>query len=273
MTGRFRFEPFRADAERWSNYVSRLEFALEAQGFTTDEQKKTALVSICSAEQYEQAIASYVYTDNPMYPTPVSSVAVPYDKILSALKARYSAFEPSPAVAEDEFLNRRQGPDEPLCAYVAELRRLASFCEFQAGYQGRIKAQLMRGAAHPEARARLLRNPHKRTLEQCITLLQSYEDGDRDMRRTKGAPGGAAWASINLASYSEPELGSAYQPPREPYRGPAASWYREPRATCPSFGPGAEGPPPPDPDEVAPGMDTEGSTVKTKAGLNAFLGV
>ncbi len=179
MATRFRFEPFQPEAERWAHYVDPLEFALEVQGYTSEYQKKVALISICSAEQYG-VIASYVY------PTPVSSMAV------------ISEQSYPPAIAEDEFLNRRQGPDEPLSAYVAELRRLAAFCEFHGGHQGRIKAQLMRGAAHPEARAKLLRNPHKRSLEECIKLIQSYENGDRDMRRTRGAPGGAAspWRAV-----------------------------------------------------------------------------
>lgn len=192
---RFRFDSFLPGKERWANYASRLQFALAAHGLLTDRERKTAFIPICSGELYE-CIASAVY------PRQVHSLQVTFAEIMEVLEARYGTLDPSPTMAEQDFLQRSQQQNEPFAVWLADLRRLASFCGFNGQLNGRLKAQLIRGTNDRDARAKLLRKDNY-TLDQVIQTLQAYERSSRECGTTTYAPA-AAMSAVHMVSAEPP---------------------------------------------------------------------
>lgn len=185
---RFRFDEFKPGQERWQNYETRLLYALQSQGFVTGLEQKEAFISNCSGEAFE-AIANY------LHPREISDATVTFMTILQAMRARFAVLDPSPAVAEQDFLDRRQKPGEPFSVWVEDLRRLASFCQFD-NLNVRLKGQLIRGTADPEAKAKLLRKDSY-SLEKVIEILQAYERARRGL--TMNPPTTNPWASVHSA--------------------------------------------------------------------------
>ena len=114
-----KIEPFDDSVESWNSYVERLE-----QYFTVneidDEKKVPALLTLLGGKTYG-LLRNLTLPDKPATQT--------YDAIVKLLKDHLS---PKPLIVAERFrfYKRYQLQGETVNKYVAELRRLAEYCEF-----------------------------------------------------------------------------------------------------------------------------------------------
>lgn len=195
---RFRFENFVPGRDRWATYEARLTHALEQQGFGEPAAQKQAFLSILNNEMHEAL-------ESMLYPVEIGNGASTFARIMAVLRRRYSTADLSPAAAEQEFLNRAQKPGESVADWVADLQRLAAICRFgQNGLNGRLKAQLIRGAADMDAKRKLLRKSADYgdllTLDRTLDILRSYEAVNAELNQNTGTTAGQAWAAVHSAA-------------------------------------------------------------------------
>ncbi|KAK3932640.1 putative feruloyl esterase C [Frankliniella fusca] len=206
---RFRFDSFQPGRERWATYEMRLTIALDAQGFRSDNERKSALLQVCNSEVFEALLGQ-------LYPRTPDSGEVTFDTVKLALAARYGGHTSTLVGAETEFLNRMQQPNESLTEYLSELRRLARQGEFpQSAMAGRLKTQLVRGCGDERAREKLLRKSDNYSLEKVVEVIAGFERARGTMQSV--APSQSPWTMVNTAQLYNPYFPTA----SFPHMGPA----------------------------------------------------
>jgi len=153
---------------------------------------------------------------------------------MAVLRRRYVTADMSRTAAEQEFLNRTQRSGESVADWVADLQRLAAICRFGPNsLNGRLKAQLIRGAADVEARKKLIRKSSDRellTLDRTLEILRSYEAANAELNQnTLGTTAGQAWAAVHNTA------GRQAQPPPAPMTVPVYNplgFWQIPAAPC-----------------------------------------
>ena len=115
------------------------------------------------------------------------SPAKPASKSFAELqKALTDHFEPKPLVIAERFYfhQRTQGANESVLEYVAELRRLATHCEFGTFLQDALRDRLVCGLRNTTAQKNLL-SEENLTLEKAIRVAQSLEAADKNAKKLK----------------------------------------------------------------------------------------
>ena len=97
-------------------------------------------------------------------------------------------FEPKPLLIAERFHfhRREQNADESITEYVAELRRLASTCEFKAFLDDALRDRLVCGLRSDSLQRRLL-SEDKLTLDKALKIAQSLEMVDKKAKSLKAA--------------------------------------------------------------------------------------
>ena len=113
-------EQFDERTDDWILYIQRFEHFLSANNVKEDAQKQHLLLAMIGGRTFK-LLASLV--------APRKPGEVDYAEILRVLEEH---LKPKPIkIAESfRFYKRNQLPAETVAAYLAELRRLASTCEF-----------------------------------------------------------------------------------------------------------------------------------------------
>ena len=93
--------------------------------------------------------------------------------------------KPSPIVKRYEFNTRRQGKSEAVATYVAELRKIAEFCDYGPVLSDMLRDRLVCGISNKIIQRRLLQEPDL-TFDMGIAL--SVEAADKDAKRLTGGP-------------------------------------------------------------------------------------
>ena len=101
-------------------------------------------------------------------------------------KALTDHFEPKPLIIAERFYfhQRAQGTNEFVLEYVAELRRLATHCEFGAFLQDALRDRLVRGLRSIAAQKNLL-SEENLSLEKAIRVAQSLKVADKNAKKFK----------------------------------------------------------------------------------------
>ena len=118
----------------------------------------------------------------------------PQSKSYDALsKALINHFEPKPIVIAERyhFHLQHQSPTETIAEYVAELRHLASSCDFGSFLDQALRDQALRdrfvcGLRNDGTQRKLLTEP-KLTLPKATELAQCMEMADKNSKTFKGA--------------------------------------------------------------------------------------
>ena len=126
--------PFQPDldpastADRWTKWVTSLEFYFDAADVTTDARKKALLLH----HMGEATQDIFLSTIRPYLAAQVPRTAETYVNIKSALSSHFA-----PHVNEDfeifRFRQARQLQDESMDEYAARLKALAANCKFADG--------------------------------------------------------------------------------------------------------------------------------------------
>ena len=113
-------EPFDPAGDDWSlYYVERFEHFVLANGIK-DERKLHMLLALVSAQTY-RLLTNLVAPKKPGEHT--------YAQVKEKLKAHLKP-KPIKIAKRFRFYKRQQEPSEKMADYIAELRRLATTCEF-----------------------------------------------------------------------------------------------------------------------------------------------
>ena len=115
---------------------------------------------------------------------PASPKDKSFKEIVDTLKAH---FEPKPLVIAERFHfhRRNQNSGESVAMYVAELRRLATHCAFEAYLEEALRDRLVCGLRSESTQKRLLSEADL-TLARAVEIAQSMEAAHKNAQALKG---------------------------------------------------------------------------------------
>jgi hypothetical protein len=168
-----KIEPFDDSVESWNSYVERLE-----QYFTVneidDEKKVPALLTLLGGKTYG-LLRNLTLPDKPATKT--------YDAIVKLLKDHLS---PKPLIVAERFrfYKRYQLQGETVNKYVAELRRLAEYCEFGTLNES-LRDQFVVGLKDEHTQKKLLAVADL-TFVKAIEIAVAVETANKDAIELRG---------------------------------------------------------------------------------------
>ena len=188
-------ETFDADRESIAAYLERIDLFLAANAIP-DDRKVPVFLTLVGGQTY--ALLRDLLS--PVKPS-VKTLA----QLKETLKKHY---EPKKIIMAERFRfhQRRQEPGETVAKFEAELRKLASRCEFGEGLEDALRDRLVCGLREEVHRKRLLAESEL-TLSKALTIAHSLELAEQNARELRGAVSSSA---VHQVSHS-----------RTPYKGPA----------------------------------------------------
>ena len=155
-------------------YLERVQLFFEVNGIDKDKQVPVVLTVIGST--------NYALLSN------LASPGKPKDKTFAQLaEVLRSHFDPKPLVIAKRFhFHRRdQAPGETIRNYVAELRRLATHCDFGEYLEQALRDRLVCGIHHENTQKCLLSEANL-TLKKAIEVACNVEAAEAQPSRLKG---------------------------------------------------------------------------------------
>lgn len=139
-------EPFNpANPSTWDTYSQRVKFYLEANAIEADNKKRAVFLSICGDQTFE--IAKSLCAPNELGNTT-------FECIVELLNQHFSP-KPSEIVQRCMFHKRDQRAGECV-ATLAELRKIAEFCNFGNSLETMLRDRLVCGVRDEALQRRLL---------------------------------------------------------------------------------------------------------------------
>ena len=169
--------PFDQSVEEWPSYVERLEEYFEANGITGDgnaAKRRAVLISVVGPK-------SYTLLRNLVAPTKPKEKT--FEELVAALTEHYSP-RPSEVMQRYRFNTRSRQPGESVADYVAELRRLAEFCEFCTTLDKMLRDRLVCGVNDESIQKKLLVEKNL-TFARALLLAQGTEEAAKNLREMK----------------------------------------------------------------------------------------
>ena len=127
-------QEFELEKEKVSTYLERLQMFIVANNIA-DDKKVPVLLSVVGGKTYA-LLNSLLAPEKPKDKT--------FDQLVDVLK---NHFEPKPLVIVQwfHFHRRNQASGETVAEYVAELRRMATHCEFGSNLEEALRDRLVCG--------------------------------------------------------------------------------------------------------------------------------
>ncbi|KAJ8027411.1 LYR motif-containing protein 2 [Holothuria leucospilota] len=150
--------------EKWSSYCERLEQYFIVNDLTVDKKQVAVLIAAMGSKTYSvlKDLAS------PRKPSDI------YKDIVDKLRAHFSPMPP--AMGERfRFYARKQTQGESVNQYLAELKRLASTCNFDQFLNEALRDAFVFGLRDEHAQRRLFAYDDKLTLENAFSEAVSLE--------------------------------------------------------------------------------------------------
>ncbi|XP_064472875.1 uncharacterized protein LOC135387707 [Ornithodoros turicata] len=157
-------EPFDiSNQDSWPCYVERFEQFLEANGITEAAKQRSVFLSVCGASTYS-LVRSLTLPKKPSECT--------YSDIAQRLTDHFAP-KPSEILRRYHFHKRDQKAGENIMDYIAEIRRLSEFCNFQA-LDNMLRDRLVCGIQDQTVQKRLFAEPQL-TLKSAMDLALAAE--------------------------------------------------------------------------------------------------
>ena len=137
---------FKPESEKIEAYLERVQLFFDANGIK-DDKKVAVLLTVIGSTTY--ALLSSLLA-------PAKPGDKPFE-VLSETLLRH--FDPKPLVIAERFHfhRRNQASSESISEYVAELRRLATHCEFGDYLEQALRDRLVCGIRHENTEAAVIR--------------------------------------------------------------------------------------------------------------------
>lgn len=165
-------EKFDPEAESIGTYLERADNYFSAHDIAADRQVAVFLNAI--------GRETYSLLKNLLAPRKLADQTLP--ELKQALKGH---FEPKKVVIAERFhfYNRNQAKGETISEYVAELRRLATHCNFKADIlNDALRDKFVCGIQREATQRRLLLEATL-TLEKAVKLAKGFEAVDHETKR------------------------------------------------------------------------------------------
>ncbi|XP_062608629.1 uncharacterized protein K02A2.6-like [Saccostrea cucullata] len=169
-----KIEQFDDSVESWESYEERLQAFFLANDIDNNH-KVPALISLIGPK-------TCTLLKNLIAPAKATEKSI--KDLLKALREHLS---PKPSVIAERFRfhKRNQRPDESVLSYMAELRNLATHCQFEAALSDTLRDRLVVGLRQETIQKRLL-SEKDLDLEKAINLAVAMETAARDAAEVQG---------------------------------------------------------------------------------------
>ena len=164
--------PFDYRTQKWSSYQTQFEHFLKVNDIKGDAKQTSCLITLIGTETYE-ILEGLMFPDKPAD----STVANLFEKLSVH-------FEPKRLkIAEQyKFWKNKQGASQSLADYIAEIRKLASTCQFPQQYlQDALTTAFVLGLRDENISRKLLAEKDL-SLDKAIATAQSLQVADKEAR-------------------------------------------------------------------------------------------
>jgi len=167
MTSFGKIDVFQPEAEEFSAYLERVELYFEANGIKEDKQVPVFL-SLLGAKTYS-LLRTLATSESPRNKN--------FKAVAELLKEH---FEPKPLIAERfTFHRRNQHREESIMQYLAELRKLATHCQFKDHLDEALRDRFVCGL-NSETIQKWLLTEDKLDLKRALELAQGMKAAHRN---------------------------------------------------------------------------------------------
>ena len=130
----------------WAAYCERLHFYLEANNITSEERKRAVFLSVCGNVTFQ--LARTLVAPNELKDTTLSR----FETLIS------EHFNPKPSEIVQRFMfhKREQRTGEGISTYIAELRKIAEYCNFGTHLETMLRDRIVCGIRDENVQRRLL---------------------------------------------------------------------------------------------------------------------
>ncbi|KAB0798044.1 hypothetical protein PPYR_09037, partial [Photinus pyralis] len=178
-----------AAAETWTVYIQRVNFYLEANGITDANKKRAVFLSICGDQTFQ--IARSLCIPNELADTT-------FDRIIDLLTTHFNPKQ-SEIIQRFLFNRRHQKEGESISAWVAELRKIGSLCNYGNDLENQIRDRIVCGARDESLQRRLLTEA-KLTFQMAFDTAIAAENAACQLGELRRAPDSA---TINKMEHSK----------------------------------------------------------------------
>ena len=185
-----RIDQFESEQEQWPQYVERLEQFFKANKIIGDgkaAKRRATLLSVMGPAPY-RLLRSLL---SPIKPTEKS-----FEELVAVLTAHYNP-PPSEVMQRFRFNSRCRKTGESVAAYVAELRRLAEFCNYGPTLDKILRDRLVWGINEESIQKKLLQEKDL-TLQKALTLAKGSETATKNVKEMNAPQ--QEWASNRVTS-------------------------------------------------------------------------
>lgn len=164
--------PFDPNQDDWCEYIERLEHYYTANDIDSVEKRRAILFNAVGASTY-RLIRTLV--------SPSKVTDLSFADIVERARAPFNP-KPSLIVKRFEFNTRRQKEGESIPVYVAELRKLAEYCEYGTTLSDMLRDRLVCGIRDSAVQRRLLQQQDL-TFDKAMDIAVACETADKDSKR------------------------------------------------------------------------------------------
>ena len=172
-----RLDQFDPEQEEWQQYVERLVQFFEANDITGDDKaakRRATFLSVMGPAPYK-LLRSLIAPTKPTDKT--------FEELVAVLTEHYSP-QPPEVMQRFRFNSRSRKEGESVAAYVAELRRLAEFCNFETTLDKMLRDRLVWGIKGDSIQKKLFQEKDL-TFQRALAIAQGSEAADRNLREMK----------------------------------------------------------------------------------------
>lgn len=163
-----KIDPFDETIEPWESYVERFE-----QYFTVNEidpgKKVPSLLCLIGGRLYS-LLRDLTFPDKPAEKT--------YQDLVTLLNSHLSP-KPIKTAERFRFDKRDQKEGETITEYVAQLKKLSIYCDFNASLNEKLRDRVVCGIRHPHIQKRLL-SEKDLTFEKAMEISVAMEAAAKD---------------------------------------------------------------------------------------------
>ena len=114
---------------------------------------------------------------------PVKPSEKTFEELTEVLKTHYNP-PPSEVMQRFRFNTRSRKPGESVATYVAELRRLAEFCDYGVTLDKMIRDRLVSGINDDNIQKKLLSEP-RLTYTRALEIAQGAKEAEKNLREMR----------------------------------------------------------------------------------------
>jgi hypothetical protein len=161
--------PF-TEGVNWDVYIEQVAIFWQVNDINEDDKKRAVLL---------KSIGSVAYGVVKSLTAPALPINTELADLLKLLKDNYSP-RPNPIVCRREFYKRDRRQGEKVAVYLAELRRLADHCDFDAYLDTALRDMLFMGIEDSRIQQRLSEISYKElTLTKTISIALAMEAAEQ----------------------------------------------------------------------------------------------